>query len=121
MEYNSKNRSIRNRLFAIFGILPVVFLIEIGGFMGGKWKPEYGNNRKTKTYTSSEVKYRYNKKHYDNISFPVPIGSKDRIKSHAESQGKSVAEYLRGLIIADDPSLIVYLNNEDNRGGGQSQ
>lgn len=87
--------------------------------MGGKWKPEYGKTRKTKTYTSTEVKNRWNEKHYDRIGLCVPKGSGDRIKSYAEQQGKSVSEYLRGLIIADNPDLIVYLDKPNNEGVGQ--
>lgn len=86
--------------------------------MGGKWKPEYGRTRRTKTHTSTAVKNRYNSKHYDRIGFVVPAGSGERIKARAASLGLSVNEYMRHLIIADAPECIVYVQS-DNTGGGQ--
>lgn len=86
--------------------------------MGGAWKPEYGRTRRTKTQTSTEVKNRYNRKHYDRMSFVVPAGSRELIKARAEELGVSVNEYIRQLIVADAPQCIIYQNNP---GGGGSQ
>lgn len=83
--------------------------------MGGQWKPEYGQTRRTKTHTRTEVKNRYNRKHYDRMSFVVPAGSRELIKARAEELGISVNEYIRQLITADAPQCIIYQNNA---GGG---
>jgi len=56
---------------------------------------------KRKTYTSPEVKNRWNRKHYENIVVVVPIGSRDEIKSAAERRGMSVSAYIRSLLIRD--------------------
>ena len=40
--------------------------------------------------TSSKVKDKYNAKTYDELKVRVRKGNKDKIKVHAESQGKSV-------------------------------
>lgn len=58
-----------------------------------------------RTYTSSEVKDRWNRNHYEQVLFRVGIGGKAAIKAVAELRGCSVAEYIRGLIIADAKSL----------------
>lgn len=58
-----------------------------------------------RTYTSSEVKDSWNRKHYEQILFRVGIGGKAAIKALAELRGCSVAEYIRGLIIADAKNL----------------
>lgn len=58
-----------------------------------------------RTYTSSEVKDRWNREHYEQIMFRVGIGGKSAIKAVAELRGCSVAEYIRGLIIADAKSI----------------
>lgn len=58
-----------------------------------------------RTYTSSEVKDRWNRDHYEQVLFRVGIGGKAAIKAVAELRGCSVAEYIRGLIIADAKSL----------------
>lgn len=54
-----------------------------------------------KTYTSSEVKSRYNRKHYDQITFRCGKGGLQAVKALADSTGMSLAAYLRHLIIAD--------------------
>lgn len=69
-----------------------------------------------KTYTSPEVKNRWNEKHYDRIMITVPKGARDEIRKAAASRGLSVAAYVRTLIIrdtADTPELTPTL-----RGGG---
>lgn len=58
---------------------------------------------KRKTYTSWEVKNRWNRKHYENVNVLVTIGAKDEIKAIAESRGMSVSAYIRHLIIKDNP------------------
>ena len=51
-----------------------------------------------KTYTSPDVKNRWNKRHYDRIGVMVPIGSKKEIQTLAEISGMSVSEYIRKAI-----------------------
>lgn len=53
---------------------------------------------KRKTYTSSEVKDRWNKKHYDRLPVYVQKGGKDEVKALAERAGLSVSEYVRMAI-----------------------
>ena len=71
-----------------------------------------------KTYTSPEVKNRWNAKHYDRIQLNAPKGSADELKHLAEMRGMSVSAYIRHLIIADNAE------NPENtrflRGGGVS-
>lgn len=83
--------------------------------MSTPWNPNY--KRKSKTYTSSEVKNRYNSKTYDAIGLRVHKGGRDVIKSIADSKGMSVNSYILHLIIADNPE-----NAEISRfiGGGGS-
>ncbi len=45
--------------------------------------------------------HRYVKKAYDRLELTVPKGDKEKIKAHAESQGKSVNKYISDLIEAD--------------------
>lgn len=71
--------------------------------MSTPWNPNY--KRKSKTYTSSEVKARYNRKHYDSITFRAGKGSNEAINQLAQLRGMSKAEYIRHLIIADAKSL----------------
>lgn len=56
---------------------------------------------KRKTYTSPEVKDRWNRAHYDRIGISVPIGAREEVQAVAESKGMSVAAYIRSLIIRD--------------------
>lgn len=80
------------------------------------WKPEYGRTRKTKTHTSTAVKAKYNKKHYEQLSIVVPIGSRELIQRKAIEEGYgSTSEYIRHLIIADAPECLTF---QDNEGGG---
>ena len=53
------------------------------------------------THTSTEVKDRWNRKHYEQILFRVGIGGSDLVRELAERSGLSMAAYLRHLIIAD--------------------
>lgn len=54
-----------------------------------------------RTVTSSEVKDRWNRKHYEQVLFRVGIGGTEVIKELATRRGCSVASYLRHLIIKD--------------------
>ena len=67
--------------------------------MSTPWDPTY--RRKSKTHTSSEVKARYNRKTYDQITFRAGKGSAAAIKMMADHHGMSVAAYIRHLIIKD--------------------
>lgn len=67
--------------------------------MSTPWNPNY--KRKSKTYTSPEVKDRYNRKHYDQVIFRTGKGGREAIKAIAEARGMSLAEYIRHLIITD--------------------
>lgn len=67
--------------------------------MSTPWNPNY--IRKSKTHTSSQVKARYNRKTYDQITFRAGKGSLQAVKLMAELRGMSVAAYLRHLIIKD--------------------
>lgn len=71
---------------------------------------------KRKTYTSPEVKNRWNREHYDRLNIVVPTGAGAEIKSIAEKHGQSVSAYIRALIIrdnAENPDSTQFL-----RGGG---
>lgn len=54
-----------------------------------------------KTVTSSEVKDRWNRNHYDQILFRTGNGGRLAIDRMAEVRGMSRAEYLRHLVIED--------------------
>lgn len=86
--------------------------------MGGAWKTEYGIGRKT--VTSSEVKARYNAKHYDFLRVNVGKGSKELVQALADSMGMSIAAYIRHLIIADAKNRQnADISAEIGGGGGQ--
>ena len=51
--------------------------------------------------TATEAKKRYNTKTYDHITTYVNKGGKDLINLCAQEQGKTVAQYIRDLIIQD--------------------
>lgn len=59
---------------------------------------------KRKTYTSTAVKNRWNKKHYDTVRFHVPKGALEEVHKAAEVHGLSMAAYIRHLILADNPT-----------------
>lgn len=73
---------------------------------------------KRKTYTSPEVKDRWNREHYDRVLITVPKGARDELRAAAERRGQSVSAYIRALIIRDNAE------NPENtsllRGGGDS-
>lgn len=71
--------------------------------MSTPWNPNY--KRKSKTHTSSQVKARYNRSHYDSITFRAGKGSNEAISQLAQLRGMSKAEYIRHLIIADAKTL----------------
>lgn len=54
--------------------------------------------------TSSQVKARYNRKNYDQISFRAGKGALQAVHDMAELRGLTVAGYLKHLIIADAES-----------------
>jgi hypothetical protein len=49
----------------------------------------------------TKYKNQYVAKKYDRISLIVPKGRKDKIKAHAEAQGKSINDYINNLISKD--------------------
>lgn len=56
---------------------------------------------KRKTVTSSEVKNRWNRQHYDRVAINVPIGAREELQTLAEQRGMSVSAYVRALVIRD--------------------
>lgn len=54
-----------------------------------------------RTYTSCEVKDRWNREHYDFVKITLPPGCRDELKAVAASRGMSVSEYIRHLLRAD--------------------
>lgn len=57
-----------------------------------------------RTTTSSAVKDRWNRNHYDQITFRTAIGGREAIQLMAELHGLSMAEYIRQLVIKDAES-----------------
>jgi len=53
---------------------------------------------KRKTYTSNEVKRRYNEKTYDRLQLVVPKGKKDEIRDFATARGKSLNGFVNEAI-----------------------
>ena len=75
-----------------------------------------------KTYTSCEVKDRWNRNHYDQIMFRTGNGGKAAIKAMADYHGLSMAEYLRHLVIVDaeraeKPEISAILGGEGDLNG----
>ena len=58
--------------------------------------------KKRRTYTSPEVKDRWNRAHYDAVTFRTPKGGREAIQAAAAARGMSVAAYLRHLVLADN-------------------
>ena len=56
---------------------------------------------KRKTVTSSEVKNRWNRQHYDRVAINVPIGAREELQALAEQRGMSVSAYVRALVLRD--------------------
>lgn len=52
-----------------------------------------------KTYTSSEVKNRWNAEHYDRVAIVIPAGARAELQAEAERHGQSVSAYVRSLIL----------------------
>ena len=50
---------------------------------------------KRKTYTSPEVKDRWNRAHYDRVELRVYKGGKAEVQALADDAGLSVSEYIR--------------------------
>jgi uncharacterized protein (DUF1778 family) len=49
----------------------------------------------------TKYKNQYAAEKYDRISLIVAKGRKDKIKAHAEAQGKSINDYINNLIARD--------------------
>lgn len=62
---------------------------------------EQEQKTKRKTYTSSEVKNRWNKAHYDKMTFTCRKGGGDMIKTLAKEKGMSMTAYIVWLIRQD--------------------
>ena len=58
-----------------------------------------------RTYTSPEVKDRWNRKHYEQILLRVAKGGRETVQQLAELRGLSVSAYVRHLIIHDAETL----------------
>ena len=71
---------------------------------------------KRKTYTSNEVKDRWNREHYDRVAITVPKGAREEIQAAAKARGQSVSAYIRSLIIRDNAEKPETTRNL--RGGG---
>lgn len=56
---------------------------------------------KRKTYTSAEVKNRYNAKHYDRTVINLPAGGAEELRQLAGELGLSVSAYIRSLVMRD--------------------
>ena len=50
-------------------------------------------------YTSSKVKDRWNKQHYDNVNMKLPKGCREEIQAVAKAKGLSMAQYIRWAIL----------------------
>lgn len=53
---------------------------------------------KRKTFTSSAVKDRWNKAHYDRLTLYMQKGAREEVKKVAELAGLSVSEYIRQAV-----------------------
>lgn len=58
-----------------------------------------------KTHTSTEVKDRWNRKNYDRIGIYISKGSREFLTDLATCRGMSVNQYIKHLIIADNPQI----------------
>lgn len=58
-----------------------------------------------KTKTSSAVKDRYNRKHYEQVILRTAHGGRQAIQELAALHGLSVTAYIRHLVIADGERL----------------
>ncbi len=54
-----------------------------------------------RTKTSSEVKDRYNRKHYEQLTIRTAHGGRAAIQELAALHGMSMTQYIRHLVIAD--------------------
>ena len=76
---------------------------------------EVVNVAKRKTYTSPEVKDRWNRKHYDRMAVIIPKGSRDEINAAAQRRGMSTSAYVRSLLLRD---MCENGDNATNLAGG---
>lgn len=65
--------------------------------------------------TSTASKREWNKRNYDSLHIKVPKGARVEIHAAARAHGMSMAEYIRHLILADNPEECPILGG----GGGQ--
>ena len=65
---------------------------------------------------------KYNGKSYDNMTFVVPKGDREKIRAAAEAAGESLAEYMRSAVYArmerDAESRVVSEDTMDTVTGG---
>ena len=50
-------------------------------------------------YTSSKVKDRWNRKHYDSIAIKLPKGCRDELNCIARNHGMSTTQFLRWAVL----------------------
>lgn len=50
-------------------------------------------------YTSSKVKDRWNKLHYDSVNMKMPIGCRNEIQAAAKRHGMSMVQFVRWAIL----------------------
>ena len=75
--------------------------------------------KKRKTYTSPEVKNRWNAAHYDRVQLNLPKGGAAELKALAAAQGLTVSAYIRKLIIHDSAENPE--STQSIRGGGYEE
>lgn len=76
------------------------------------------NKPKRKTTTSSKVKNRWNKLHYDRLSFTCRIGGGSLVKELAAAKGMSLTSYILWLVEQDALKSGRNDVSEYLRGGG---
>lgn len=54
--------------------------------------------QKRKTFTSTAVKTRWNRKHYDKIAVLLPKGTRERLAVYAAKRGMSVNGYMNYIV-----------------------
>ena len=69
-------------------------------------------------YTSPKVKNKWNKEHYDSITFMCKKGGKEQIKIMANNSGQSMAAYLINLVCKDAQEKGKQAVVDALRGGG---
>lgn len=64
-------------------------------------------------HTSSAVRTRYNQNTYDAVSFRIPKGQREQIRSAADAAGQSMAEYICAALTAYGCPVSSKLNTEE--------